>query len=114
MRLLPAAALAALFAPAARAADPDFNRDVRPILAGKCFKCHGPDEKARKADLRLDLRDVAVKAGAITPGKPDQSELIRRTHSADEAERMPPAHVKNPLTQREKDILKAWVAAGAN
>ena len=114
MRLLPAVALAALIAPSVRAADPDFNRDVRPILAGKCFKCHGPDDKARKGDLRLDLRDDAVKAGAIAPGKPDKSELVRRTHSADAAEVMPPAAVKNPLTDREKQTLQAWVAAGAS
>ncbi len=95
------------------AQEPDFNRDVRPILAGKCFKCHGPDEKARKADLRLDARDDAVKAGAIDPGKADASELIRRVVSHDPAEVMPPPAVKNALTDREKDVLTRWVAAGA-
>ena len=117
MRLFLATVFAAItffFAPAATAADPDFNRDVRPILAGKCFKCHGPDEKARKADLRLDHREVAVKAGAITPGKPDQSGLVKRITSDDADVVMPPPHVKNPLIPREKDILKAWIAAGAN
>ena len=59
------------------AADPDFARDVRPILARHCFKCHGPDDKARKAKLRLDDRDAAVAAGArSSPGKPDESELV--------------------------------------
>src|SRR5262249_57306222 len=54
--------IALLFAPAVHAAKPvDFNREVRPILAGKCFLCHGPDDKARKAGLRLDLRDTATK-----------------------------------------------------
>ena len=47
----------------------DYNRDVRPILAEKCYPCHGPDKKARKAKLRLDDFAAAVKAGAITPGK---------------------------------------------
>ncbi|HEX4608104.1 MAG TPA: PSD1 and planctomycete cytochrome C domain-containing protein [Urbifossiella sp.] len=104
---------AALPAAPAVAQAPDFNRDVRPILAGKCFKCHGPDEKARKADLRLDSRGDAVKAGAIDPGKAEASELVKRIHSADPAEVMPPPAVKAPLTDREKDILKRWVAAGA-
>ncbi len=59
----------------ARAAEKlSFNRDVRPILAENCFACHGPDSASRKADLRLDRREVAVKAGAIAPGKPDDSE----------------------------------------
>ena len=97
-------------APAA-AQEPDFNRDVRPILAGKCFKCHGPDEKARKADLRLDDRAAAL--DALSPGKADASEVLRRAHSAEPTEVMPPPAVKNALTAREKDVLKRWVAAGA-
>lgn len=55
---------------------PLYNRDVRPILAEHCFACHGPDSAARKADLRLDRREVAVESGAIEPGKPDESQLI--------------------------------------
>ena len=65
------------FAAPVRAADaPDFNRDVRPILAAKCFKCHGPDDAARKAKLRLDTRDGAE----AVVGKPADSELVRRVH----------------------------------
>ena len=60
------------------AADPDFARDVRPILAQNCFKCHGPDDKARKAKLRLDDRGAAVDKGALVPGKPTESELVAR------------------------------------
>ncbi len=94
----------------AHAADaPDFNRDVRPILSAKCFKCHGPDDAARKAKLRLDTRDGAEHV----LGKAADSELARRISSTDEKEVMPPASLNKPLTAKEKDTLKAWVAAGA-
>jgi hypothetical protein len=108
------AALSALFltAPLARAADVDFTRDVRPILSRHCFKCHGFDDKARKAHLRLDVREGAIKK-AIVPGKPDDSELIRRINATDADEVMPPPATKNPLTDAEKQTLKRWVAAGA-
>src|SRR5262245_39826721 len=81
-----------------------FTRKVRPILAGHCFKCHGPDEKARKAGLRLDLRKEATRPGRsgktpITPGKPEKSGLVRRVFSPDSGQVMPPPHAKNPLTE---------------
>jgi hypothetical protein len=95
-----------------------FTRDVRPILARHCFKCHGIDDKARKAGLRLDVREAALRPSrsgtpAIVPGKPDESELIRRIFAADGREMMPPPHAKNPLTEADKALLKRWVAAGA-
>ncbi len=98
---------------------PDFNREVRPILSNYCFKCHGPDEKARESKLRLDVRAAALapaKSGdlAIVPGKPDDSQLVERIFAEDEDDRMPPAKLKKPLTTAQKDILKRWVAAGAN
>ncbi len=116
--LLPVTVCLLTLAAGARAEDPDFNRDVRPILSHHCFKCHGPDDKGRKAKLRLDLSDAATaprKHGrhAIVPGKPGASELIRRVVSDDETEVMPPLVTKNPLTAAEKDILKRWIAAGA-
>ena len=92
---------------------PNFNRDVRPILAENCFACHGPDSASRKADLRFDRRDVAVKAGAIVPGKPDESEMIHRIFSADNDEVMPPPSLHKQLTAAQKEKLKAWIAAGA-
>ena len=55
-----------------------YNRDVRPILFENCFSCHGPDSASRKADLRLDKREVAVDKRAIVPGDPDASEMVRR------------------------------------
>src|SRR5690348_926253 len=84
-----------------RAAAPDrptYNRDVRPILAENCFACHGPDRNARKAKLRLDQRDVAVRKGAIVPGQPGKSELVTRISSADPTEVMPPPKTKKHLT----------------
>jgi hypothetical protein len=100
------------------AAAPDFAREVRPVLASHCFKCHGQDEGSRKAGLRLDLRENATKpaksdAVAIVPGKPDQSELVRRIFTADEDDLMPPPAAKNPLAPEEKALLKRWIAAGA-
>jgi hypothetical protein len=97
---------------------PDFTRDVRPILSQHCFKCHGPDDKARKGGLRLDLRESAIKEAksggiALVPGKPDQSELLTRIFSADEDELMPPPSAKRALTPEQKETLRRWVAAGA-
>lgn len=91
----------------------EYNRDVRPILVQSCFACHGPDSAARQADLRLDLRDAAVEAGAIEPGKPDESELIRRVFSTDADEVMPPPDHQHQLTAEQKELLRRWVAAGA-
>src|SRR5262245_59893236 len=91
--------LAAGALPPARAEAPtppavDFNRAVRPVLAENCFACHGPDEKQRKAGLRLDTKDGALaelKSGrrAVVPGRPAESELLARITAADPADRMP-------------------------
>ncbi len=95
----------------------EFNRDVRPILSDKCYACHGPDAAQRQADLRLDVRDEALADlggyAAIVPGKPNDSELIRRIISDDEDEVMPPADHRKKLTAREKDILTQWIRQGA-
>jgi Protein of unknown function (DUF1553)/Protein of unknown function (DUF1549)/Planctomycete cytochrome C len=103
--------------PAAEA-PPDFARDVRPILSRYCFKCHGPDESARKSNLRLDQRDAAIspaKSGkpAIVPGKSDETELLRRIFSTDADEVMPPPATKTSLTAAQKDTLRRWIGAGA-
>ena len=96
----------------------DFNRDVRPILSGACFQCHGPDEGSRKGKFRLDLREETLKAGksghaAIVPSQPDASELVKRVASADPGEVMPPPDAKDQLTAEQKDVLRRWVAEGA-
>ena len=103
------------------AADPtpvDFNRTIRPILSSICFKCHGPDHEERKGGLRLDLRESALlklESGnsAIVPGKPDESELVRRILSTDDSERMPPPKNQHQLTEKDKAALRQWVAEGA-
>lgn len=97
----------------------DFNRQIRPILSDKCFRCHGPDAGERKAGLRFDHRDSAIGVAesgkrAIVPSKPQESELVARIDAADESERMPPAEMKKPLTAQEKDLLKRWIAQGAS
>jgi uncharacterized protein DUF1553/uncharacterized protein DUF1549/cytochrome c len=114
MRILLTLACTLCAAGAAQSAPPvDFNRDVRPILAAHCYACHGPDEKARKAKLRLDARDVAVEKGAIVPGKSGESELVARITSEDAEQRMPPAGKKPALSAEQIDVLKRWVDEGA-
>jgi hypothetical protein len=96
-----------------RAADPPtYNRDIRPILADKCFACHGPDAAKREADLRLDQSASATEA-AIVPGQPVKSELVRRILSSDPDLRMPPASAGKSLLPAEIETLTAWIAAGA-
>ncbi|MBI3880104.1 MAG: DUF1549 domain-containing protein [Verrucomicrobia bacterium] len=120
-----AAALLAVFGAgvvahgASKPADVDFQRDVRPILSRNCFKCHGPDDKGRKAKLRLDVRDAALgpaKSGevAIVPGRADKGELLRRIFSHDADDQMPPPETKLTLTAQQKETLKKWIAAGAD
>lgn len=98
----------------------DFNRDIRSILSDHCYACHGPDEKARKGGLRLDIKGAAfapAKSGevAIVPGDLAKSELIRRITTSDEDDLMPPAKKGGkPLSAKQIDLLKQWVAEGAD
>lgn len=93
-----------------------FNKDIRPILADKCFACHGPDPGSRKARLRLDQRSSALadRGGyaAIVPGNPDESEMIYRIEAEPE-DRMPPADWHKKLSDREKQLLRRWISEGA-
>lgn len=92
------------------AAPPDFARDIRPLLSNKCFKCHGPADQ--QAELRLDLRDPAIETRAIVPGDPSLSELLTRV-AADDDTRMPPHEAGERLTAEEVQLLRDWIAAGA-
>jgi len=110
--------LLAFTLPAPAADAPDFEREVRPILSQHCFKCHGPDEKTRKAELRLDSREAALKPAksgevAIVPGDAENSDFVVRILSHDPDEMMPPPDAKIPLPPEKKQILRRWVAAGA-
>jgi hypothetical protein len=90
-----------------------FNRDIRPILADKCFQCHGPDGAQRKAELRLDVESSAKADGAIVPGQATDSELHRRITAADPEERMPPAATGKKLSPVEIELLTRWIDEGA-
>ena len=103
----------ASWAALASAADQlSFNRDVRPLLSDRCFACHGPDEKHREADLRLDERESATTV--IVPGQADDSELIARITSDDVDLVMPPPHSNKTLTNDEKQLLRKWINTGAD
>jgi len=98
---------------------PSFSREILPILSDSCFHCHGPDESHRKADLRLDVREEAIKlikgVAAIVPGDPDASALMDRISTKDPDELMPPqeAH-KKALSPRQIDLFRTWIKAGAD
>ncbi len=96
----------------------DFNFQVRPLLSDRCYKCHGPDEKARKKKLRLDTREglfgeLPDGLAVVRPGDTNKSELVRRIFAADPDDRMPPADSGLALSAAEKDLLRRWVAEGA-
>lgn len=92
----------------------EYARDIRPILADKCFACHGPDAKTRAADLRLDQFEAAVEGGAIVPGDPDSSELITRIHlDSEDPALMPPTTSHKSLSDTERELLRRWIQAGA-
>jgi hypothetical protein len=100
------------------AQDPEFNRDVRPILSDKCFVCHGPDAKNKNIALRLDVEaqakaDLGGGRRAILPGDPSNSELVKRITAERPARRMPPASTGHTLTAAEVSILQRWIQQGA-
>lgn len=96
----------------------NFNRDIRPILSDKCFKCHGPDAANREADLRLDtpegvFADLGGGYFPAVPGKPEESEIIWRIETDDEEDLMPPLKSDMALSPLEKQQLRTWVENGA-
>ena len=99
----------------------DFNRDIRPILSGKCFACHGPDEEERGADLRLDTQDGSRHDmggySAVVPGDPDSSILYQRVKPLSEGgttdcgNKMPQG--SEGLSAEQAELVRAWIAGGA-
>jgi len=117
-RILPLLVILGLWRAEAPAAEKvDFNYDIRPLISSKCYQCHGPDEKARKAKLRLDMRDDAIKehesGRTIVPGDPLASELMKRITTKDPDEVMPPPKEEHALTPKEVDLFRRWIAEGA-
>ncbi|MFZ9824870.1 MAG: PSD1 and planctomycete cytochrome C domain-containing protein [Gemmataceae bacterium] len=118
--MLSSALLVALMVPSVEGSKVHFSRDVLPILSDHCFSCHGPDEKARKAKLRLD-----TKAGAygksknpgneiVKPNDPSHSELFQRLVTTDPKEIMPPASTGRKITKNQIDTIRQWIEEGAN
>ena len=99
----------------------DFNFDVKPILSDKCYTCHGPDDKARKANLRLDIESGFYKSlednpshYVINKNSPEKSEILNRINSENSSYVMPPPESNLKLSDREKEVLKKWVDQGGN
>ncbi len=117
MRGIRPLALASVCAAFVAHAEVRFNRDIRPIMAETCFRCHGPDKNARMAGMRLDIREEALKplpdgTVPIVPGDPEKSAIIQRIFAAG-ARAMPPAYSHKELTAAQKNTIRQWVAEGA-
>src|SRR6058998_2053436 len=111
---------AALGLTAEQAAQPkgiDFNREIRPILSDNCFTCHGPDEKQRMANLRLDMKEGAFadrgKYRILVPGDTAASRLYQKISAADQALRMPPAGSGYALNEKQIALIRRWIDQGA-
>ena len=116
--LLCAGALAAAAAPPRTAAAEaiDYSRQIQPILAENCFECHGFDAGHREAGLRLDNEEAFNDLGghqAIVPGDPDASVLLDRVTATDPRDVMPPPDTDKRLTDTEVELLRQWIAEGA-
>ncbi|MEC7356039.1 MAG: DUF1553 domain-containing protein [Planctomycetota bacterium] len=98
--------------------DLDFSGRIRPLLASRCFNCHGPDPETREAGLRLDTQAGALallESGdhAIIAGNSKESEILHRVQSRETGYRMPPEDAGEPLSEEEISLLRAWIDAGA-
>ncbi|MFP6901767.1 MAG: DUF1549 domain-containing protein, partial [Opitutales bacterium] len=116
MKTLQVIALLLAWLPSAHAREVKFNRDVLPILSNHCFACHGPDEKQRKAKLRLDLKEGLFgerETVLVTAGKPESSELFLRVSHGDLEERMPPKKFQKPLKPSQVNTIGEWIKQGA-
>jgi len=102
----------------ALAAPIEYDREIRPIFSDNCYQCHGPDEKARKAKLRLDVKESAFRVqdgvAVIKPGKSAESELVRRITTSDTDDLMPPPRSNHKLTAKQIELIKQWIDSGAS
>ncbi len=110
--------MALLLAGSPAASEVSFNRDIRPIMADTCFRCHGPDKNTRMAGLRLDIREEALKPSAsgaipIVPGDPAESAIVQRVFATKPALLMPPKYAHKELSEAQKETIRQWVAEGA-
>jgi hypothetical protein len=110
--------IGAVLLSSAAEAEVGFNREIRPIMSNTCFRCHGPDKNARMAGMRLDIREQALQPTdsgkiPIVPGKPEESEIIRRILTDDPSQIMPPEFAHKTLTKSQKEVIRQWVAEGA-
>lgn len=114
--------LALTIVPRASAQDEvDFQRDIRPLLSDRCFKCHGPDGEARQAELRLDVKESAFRQAEsgsdlrlLEPEHPERSELFLRISSRNADTQMPPPDSKLQLSANEIALIRRWIEQGAN
>src|SRR5688572_23802271 len=96
----------------------DFNHHIKPLLSDRCYACHGPDEKARKAKLRLDLKEGAFKSledgrFVVKPGDLAKSEVFRRITASDPDDMMPPPKSNLSLSKDEIELIRRWIEQGA-
>ncbi len=120
MRILPRLGLVAVLSTiagslqaAAVSGSIDYGRDIRPILSENCFYCHGQDASHRKGKLRLDTLDGQRAKDAVIPGKPNDSEIIKRILTKDPDEQMPPPDSNRHLTDKQRELLRRWITEGA-
>jgi hypothetical protein len=96
----------------------NYSRDIRPILSNSCYKCHGPDERQRKAGLRLDTQEGAfakLESGetAIVPGSSAKSAISQRLTSHDPDVKMPPPDSGKAISAEQIELIKSWIDEGA-
>src|SRR5688572_29054995 len=122
MKTIAAAILFLTLVPGAPAQDKrekiHFNRDIRPLISDACLKCHGPDAKANSSGVRLDTKEGAlaeIENGrfVVVPGKPERSELYLRITTSDTTDKMPPAKSNKSLSPPQIELLRRWIAEGA-
>src|SRR5262245_13777372 len=101
--------------PELHAQEPDYVKNIKPLLRERCYSCHGGLKQ--KKGLRLDTAAAIFKGSSDGPvlerGNPGQSRIIQRVTATDPEQRMPPENEGQPLTAAQVKLLTDWIAAGA-